>query len=92
MPGDLGFTELAEWWGRGAHFEVTPLPGDATNWFGTIPEQRFDNTASGLEHLRAVFASLPADVQRVLAAAAPEQTLINSIWVSRPLRSVVPDA
>lgn len=73
-----------EYWGRGAHFGSTPHPDGLTNWFATLPEFRAE-PAEALDRARVAFADFPDPVRTVLAAATPEQTLVNRIVEAPPL-------
>ncbi|OYN98474.1 2-polyprenyl-6-methoxyphenol hydroxylase-like FAD-dependent oxidoreductase [Propionibacteriaceae bacterium ES.041] len=80
--------EPGEYWGRGAHFGSTPHPDGLTNWFATLPEFRA-GPVEALDRARAAFADFPAPVRAVLAAATPEQTLVNRIVEAPSLPSFV---
>ena len=89
VPQDLGLSELEEWWGRGDQFGATPNPGATTNWFATMPEHRFPDSATALEHARERYSDYPDRVPQVLGLADPALTLVNGISVSRPLTHLV---
>ncbi|MFC7403790.1 FAD-dependent monooxygenase [Georgenia alba] len=76
-------TSLGEYWGSGVMFGMTPRATGGTNWFATVPRRRFSGAAEALEHLRRRLASFADVPQQVLAAAIPEQTLVNDLWASR---------
>ena len=89
IEGDLARGEVTEYWGNGQLFGITPVSADHTNWFTAFTEQRFDSIEHGLDHLRQTSRHFPAPVQAVLAAAQPDQTLINGIHVSPALPALV---
>lgn len=89
IEGDLARGEVTEYWGNGQLFGITPVSADRTNWFTAFTEQRFDSIKHGLDHLRQTSQHFPAPVQAVLAAADPDQTLINGIHISPTLTTVV---
>ena len=71
--------EISETWGSGWLFGITPLAGIGTNWFACIPEHRTPTTRASLEHLRTVVGGHRPAIDEVLAAAAPERTLVHGI-------------
>ena len=71
--------EISETWGGGWLFGITPLAGIGTNWFACIPEHRTPTTRASLEHLRTVVGGHRPAIDEVLAAAAPERTLVHGI-------------
>jgi len=89
VDGDLSRGEATEYWGNGQLFGITPVSENSTNWFTAFPERRFENTSDGLLHLGRTARGFPAQVQKTIAAARPEQTLINGVHVSRGLLSTV---
>lgn len=89
VEGDLAHGEVTEYWGNGQLFGITPVSAHQTNWFTAFPEQRFDSTEHGLDHVRHTSQSFPAEVQQTIAAALPHRTLINGTHVSRTLPSLV---
>ncbi|WP_168211635.1 FAD-dependent monooxygenase [Ruania zhangjianzhongii] len=89
IESDLAHGEVTEYWGNGQLFGITPVSAHHTNWFTAFPEQRFESTEHGLRHLRHTSGHFPAQVQDTLAAARPDQTLINGIHISRTLPALV---
>lgn len=88
LPG-VGF---GEHWGRGALFGVTPVPGGRYNWFCSYRSElgpRDIDVEDALTDARHRFAGFGPEPRAVLAAAAPESTLAQRIWVAPPLRSYV---
>jgi len=79
--------EISETWGGGWLFGITPLAGEGTNWFACLPEHRAPSTRASLEHLRSVVGGRRAAIDEVLAAAAPERTLVHGI---RTVPALVP--
>ncbi|GGA62295.1 putative monooxygenase [Pseudoclavibacter endophyticus] len=80
---------LAEYWGDGVLFGITPLSGGRTNWFAEFRERRFADRAEALEYIRMLGAGFPQTVRDVLDAASPERMLVSGVHVARPLARLV---
>lgn len=89
IEGDLARREVTEYWSNGQLFGITPVSAGHTNWFTAFTEQRFDSIEHGLDHLRQTSQRFPTQVRTVIAAAQPDQTLINGIHVSPTLSTLV---
>lgn len=84
---------LSEYWGAGTLVGMTPHPDGGTNWFCTVPRERFSGRAEALTAIRTRLDGHPAPVRRLLAAADPDRTLVNDLWAARwPRRLVRGDA
>lgn len=81
--------EISETWGGGWLVGITPLPGERTNWFASVPEHRTGSRAEDLAHLRSVVGGVRPAIDEVLAAARPESTLVHGILSAPPLRNPV---
>ncbi|WP_114854993.1 NAD(P)/FAD-dependent oxidoreductase [Brachybacterium sp. YJGR34] len=77
--------DVSETWGRGWLFGMTPLAGGGTNWFACIGEHRTGSVAGDLAHLREVLGGRRPEIDAVLAAATPEQTLVHGIHTVPPV-------
>lgn len=71
--------DVSETWGPGWLMGITPLPGERTNWYASIPEHRGTDSAGALSHLRDLVGGRRDEIDTVLAAATPETTLIHGI-------------
>jgi len=89
MPGD----RMHEYWGEGMLFGVAPnrLPhGVGTNWYASA-RRGADTPEQALSWARAAYAGFPPLVRATLAAAEPEQTVVNTILEARRPRTLVRD-
>lgn len=90
--------DVSETWGGGWLFSITPMRDGTTNWFACIPEHRSASTADALAHLQHVVGGNREEIDRVLAAARPEETLVHGIataplvWPVRDSAVLVGDA
>lgn len=86
-PGDEPY---GEFWGRGALFGITPVPGDRTNWFcafasGLGPRDvPLDGAVAAAQER---FAATAVPIRTVLHRLEPEATLAQRIWLAPPLGS-----
>ncbi len=84
---------MHEFWGDGMLFGVGPnrLPhGIGTNWYAATRRGE-DAPASALAWARGAYRRFPALVRDTLAAADPQQTVVNAILESRRLRTLTKD-
>ncbi|CAI3805385.1 FAD-dependent monooxygenase [Pseudarthrobacter sp. MM222] len=85
VPPDAG----GEYWGRGQLFGITPASRGRTYWYASY---RSDLGPDGIDVGEALaltrerFSGPAAGIARVLASAAPGQTLAQRIWTAPPLR------
>jgi 2-polyprenyl-6-methoxyphenol hydroxylase-like FAD-dependent oxidoreductase len=89
VPDGLAGDSMAEFWAPGLLVGMTPHAQCGTNWFATVPRERFASPSAALGALRERIADHPAPVRRLLAAADPDQTLVNDLWASRWPRRLV---
>lgn len=82
---DIAPPEIAEIWGPGWLFGITPLPGGRMNWFASCPEHRTGSTDEDLAHLRALIGGRLAPIDAVLEAATAETTLVHGILTAPPV-------
>lgn len=83
---------FGEYWGAGRLFGITPVSGDATNWFSAYRSDlgpRSVAVGKALDDARRRFADAAPPVRGVLADATPETSLAQRIWVTPPLRCYV---
>lgn len=91
-PG-TALDRMHEFWGDGMLFGVGPnrLPhGIGTNWYAATRRGE-DAPASALAWARGAYRRFPALVRDTLAAADPQQTVVNAILESRRLRTLTKD-
>lgn len=88
IAGQLPQDSLTETWGPGWLVGFTPNAGPSINWFAVVPEHR-GTTAECLANLRALVGGHLPDIDRILAAAEPERTLVHGINTAPPMRSMV---
>lgn len=84
---------MHEFWGDGMLFGVGPDPlpsGIGTNWYASARRGE-ESPERALEWARTAFADFPEPVRDALAAATPEQTVVNTILESRPIRRLARD-
>lgn len=86
LPPKVG--RLTEWWGEGMLFGMSPNMGNTTNWYATV-RQNPGLPAQALEEVRFTHRDYPRAVQRVLAAAEPEQTVAHRIFTAPLTTSLV---
>jgi 2-polyprenyl-6-methoxyphenol hydroxylase-like FAD-dependent oxidoreductase len=92
-PPDTAPDQMQEFWGDGMLFGVGPnrLPhGTGTNWYASTRRGE-DTPAAALAWVRDAYAEFPELVRATLAAADPEQTVVNTILESRRARELVRD-
>ncbi|WP_110182109.1 FAD-dependent monooxygenase [Nocardioides solisilvae] len=90
-PPDAPLDRMHEFWGDGMLFGVGPDPlpaGPGTNWYASA-RRRGASPEEGLAWAREAYAGFPALVRDALAAATPEQTVVNPILESRRPRGLV---
>lgn len=90
---DTALDRMHEFWGDGMLFGVGPnrLPhGIGTNWYAATRRGE-DAPASALAWARGAYRRFPALVRDTLAAADPQQTVVNAILESRRLRTLTKD-
>lgn len=81
LPRPAESPEMGEYWAGRVLFGISPNTGGTTNWYATV-RQDPGPPAAALEALRESHRGFPEPVQRVLAEAMPERTLVNEILVS----------
>src|SRR5699024_4465510 len=84
-PGDEPY---GEFWGRGALFGITPVPGDRTNWFCAFDSDlgpRDVPLDRAMAAARDRFAGTAVPIRTVLHRLDPETTLAQRIWLAPPL-------
>lgn len=92
-PPEGPLDRMQEFWGQRSLFGVGPNPmaaGVGTNWYAAARRGE-TSVQEALAWAREAYAGFPAPVRRVLAQADPEQTLVNTILVSRSVRHLVKD-
>lgn len=92
-PPDTALDRMHEFWGDGMLFGVGPnrLPhGIGTNWYAATRRSE-DAPVSALGWARDAYRRFPELVRDTLAAADPEQTVVNTILESRSVRTLVKD-
>jgi len=90
-PPDIPLDQMREYWGDGMLFGVGPnrLPhGFGTNWYASA-RRGGETPAEALAWAREAYRGFPEPVRATLAAATPEQTVVNTILESRRPRSLV---
>lgn len=93
VPPDLPPDQMHEYWGEGMLFGVGPNPmagGTGTNWYASTrrPEE---SSEAALDWGRRAYGGFPDLVRATLAAARPEDTLVNTILESRRPSRLVRD-
>lgn len=90
-PPSMPLDQMREFWGEGMLFGTGPnrLPhGMGTNWYASARRGE-EAPAAALAWAREAYAGWPALVRETLAAADPEQMVVNTILESRRPRSLV---
>ena len=91
VPGSLWRRHTGEYWGHGQLFGIGPA-ATGTNWYAAFRAgERYGSldVADVLAETRARFAGYAPGIGEVLAAAAPETSLVQRVWTTPPLGSYV---
>ncbi|SDL55668.1 2-polyprenyl-6-methoxyphenol hydroxylase [Arthrobacter sp. ov407] len=91
VPGSLWRGHTGEYWGRGQLFGIGPAAA-GTNWYAAFRSgagHGNPDVAAILAETRARYAGYSPGILAVLAAAAPETSLVQRVWTTPPLGSYV---
>ncbi|GAA3280309.1 FAD-dependent monooxygenase [Paenarthrobacter aurescens] len=87
IPGTPHPQDIGEYWARGQIFGLAPA-GGGSNWYASfrsdLGPDKVD-VADALEVTRSRYANHSRAVREVLAAATPENSLAQRIWICPPL-------
>ncbi|MFF2031639.1 FAD-dependent monooxygenase [Arthrobacter sp. NPDC058192] len=87
VPVPLWREHSGEYWGRGHLFGIGPAAA-GTNWYAAFRSGREPGSfsvADVLAETRERYACFAPAVREVLAAAAPETSLAQRVWITPPL-------
>jgi len=91
LPAAIGQDEVGEYWGRGDLFGMAAARGGSF-WYASYRSGLGPygiDAAEALEQARERFAGHAPAIQRILAAATPEECLVQRLWTVPRLNSYV---